>query len=110
MAETFRSYRNGLSGDHNFGLGIGMSSSTPGAPVTVLIGTPEFNAVAETVTPLLERVETVRRKREFAVSGMICKSLMPAGSIGSSQTGCQMPLEEVYMMPPGKSVCLPRGS
>ena len=29
---------------------------------------------------------------------------------GSSQTGCQMPLVEVYMMPCGWSVCLPRGS
>ncbi len=39
--------------------------------------------------------------RALSMSGTILKSLTLVAGTGSSHTGCQRPLEDVYMMPPG---------
>ena len=87
-----------------------MSNSAWGLPVAVATTVPASSTVAETVTPLVAYVFTVSRSRELSTSGMMVRFFTPELSTGSSHTGCQMPEEEVYMIPPGYKGCLPRGS
>src|ERR1051325_3330538 len=105
-----RSKRNGLVGDQSVGLGTGSNNSAPDAPEMVPTIFVPTRAKAWTVM-LLVGPETVVVTRSFCVSmsGMSLRAATLVAGTGSSHTGCQIPLHEVYMIPPGYSVCLPRG-
>ncbi len=72
-----------------------------GVPLAVCRAVALLRTVADTVTPLLAYVLTVSRSRELSISGTITRFWTPALPTGSSHAGCQIPLEDVYMIPPG---------
>ena len=80
---------------------MGMSISAPGLLLVVLSTVVLSSTRADIVMPLAAAVFTVSFNREASTSGTITKLCTPAGATGSSHTGCQIPLEDVYMIPPG---------
>src|SRR5262245_28346318 len=92
-------------------LGIGSRRFDPGGPEMELTKFVPIRATAFTVSPFVgPEIVVARLSRLLSMSGTRRNVARFVAGTGSIQTGCQMPLHEVYMMPPGERVCLPRGS
>ena len=103
-----RLYKKGLSGLQSFALATGTPISVLALPDIVLtILSPSFTCIV--TCAFVAVVFITSFTTDLSTSGVIFIDAMFALGKGSNQTVCHIPVTEVYIMPCGLRVCLPRG-